>query len=64
MPEFVVRPEVRCQSIEWMNLKPEYYEVVKKTGVKTIEELIPLIDDLPIDTARRVKAKILFNIEY
>jgi len=63
MPDYIVPNEIRNQSIEWLNLKPENMAKVRKTGALTVEELLPYIEKLPRTTARAIKKKIMFNMD-
>ncbi len=63
MPEIIIPQDIRIQSIEWLNLKPENMANVRKTGAVTIGDLIPFVEKLPKKTMRAVKKKIIFNMD-
>ena len=62
MPDVTVPEEILCQSIEWLNLKPENMANVRKTGAKTIRDLLPYVEKLPKQTMLAIKKKIMFDM--
>lgn len=60
---YKVPEDIRKQPIEWLNLKPENMQVLRDIGAVTIEDVIPIINTLPIKTLVAVKQKLVFGME-
>lgn len=61
--EYTVPDDVRKQSVEQLQVKPEIIEWLKKHNYKTVEEIIRDQKILPQKIIVPIKGKIIFNVD-
>lgn len=61
--EYTVPDDVRKQSVEQLQVKPEIIEWLKKHKYKTVEEIIRDQKILPQKIIVPIKGKIIFNVD-